>query len=186
VTQQARNLLMDLGDHAARYRLLIRDRDRKFTAAFDAVFAGADIRIIRTPMRAPRANAITERWIGTSRRECLDHLLITGPRHLAAVLQEYSAHYNTHRPHRSLDQHPPAGCTRPPAALARTPGRASGLCVGTGSAASYTSTCRSHDVTGFSAPTGFLHVQGNARMHLRPAVGSDTIALRRRRIVIIR
>jgi len=67
----------------------------------DAVFTGSDIRIIRTPVRAPRANAIAERFIGTLRRECLDHLLITGPRHLAAVLQEHLEHYNTHRPHRS-------------------------------------------------------------------------------------
>jgi putative transposase len=66
------------------------------------VFAGADIRIIRTPVRAPRANAIVERWIGTVRRECLDHLMITGPRHLTRVLQEFVDHYNTHRPHRSL------------------------------------------------------------------------------------
>jgi putative transposase len=109
VSQQARNLLMDLGDRAERFRFLIRDRDRKFTAAFDAVFAGANIRIIRTPVRAPRTNAITERWIGTLRRECLDHLLITGPRHLAAVLREYLRHYNWHRPHRSLDLQPPAG-----------------------------------------------------------------------------
>jgi putative transposase len=114
VTQQARNLLMDLGDHATRFRFLIRDRDAKFTAAFDAVFAGADIRIIRTPVRAPRANAISERWIGTLRRECLDHLLITGRRHLSVVLQEYLEHYNAHRPHRSLYQQPPAGRTPPP------------------------------------------------------------------------
>jgi putative transposase len=113
VTQQARNLLMDLGGHANRFRFLIRDRDAKFAATFDAVFVGADIRIIRSPVRAPRANAIAERFIGTLRRECLDHLLISGPRHLAVVLQEYLAHYNTHRPHRSLRQHPPAGHTPP-------------------------------------------------------------------------
>jgi transposase InsO family protein len=114
VIQQARNLLMDLGDRADQFRFVIRDRDSKFTAAFDAVFAGADIRILRCPVRAPRANAIAERFIGTLRRECLDHLLITGPRHLKQVLQEFVEHYNTHRPHRSLDQHPPAGPTPPP------------------------------------------------------------------------
>ena len=107
VTQQARNLLMDLGEHADRFRFLIRDRDSKFTTAFDAVCTAADLRIIRTPVRAPRANAIAERFIGTLRRECLDHLLITGPRHLDVVLREYLQHFNTHRPHRSLDQHPP-------------------------------------------------------------------------------
>jgi putative transposase len=92
---------------------LIRDRDSKFTTAFDAVFTGADIRIIRTPIRAPPANAIAERFIGTLRRECLDQVLITGQRHLAVVLQEYLEHYNTHRPHRSLNQQPPAGLTPP-------------------------------------------------------------------------
>jgi transposase InsO family protein len=114
VTQQARNLLMDLGDQAAQFRFLTRDRDSTFTAAFDGVFAGADIALIRTPVRAPRANAIAERWIGTLRRECLDHLLITGPRHLAVVLCEFVEHYNTHRPHRSLRQQPPTGHTPPP------------------------------------------------------------------------
>jgi putative transposase len=114
VTQQARNLFMDLEDHANRFRFLIRDRDSKFSTAFDAVFTAADIRIIRTPLRTPRANAIAERRIGTLRRECLDHLLITGPRHLAVVLREYAVHYNTHRPHRSLQQHPPGGRTPPP------------------------------------------------------------------------
>src|SRR6187549_899749 len=114
VTQQARNLLMDLGERADRFRFVIRDRDSKFAAAFDAVFAGADIRMIRTPVRAPRANAVAERFIGTLRRECLDQLLITGQRHLAVVLQEYLEHYNTHRPHRSLNQQPPAGPTPPP------------------------------------------------------------------------
>jgi transposase InsO family protein len=114
VTQQARNLLIDLGDRADQFRFLIRDRDSKFTAAFDAVFAGADIAILRCPVRTPRANAIAERFIGTLRRECLDHLLITGPRHLKQVLHEFVEHYNMHRPHRSLDQHPPAGSTPPP------------------------------------------------------------------------
>src|SRR3954452_4881421 len=96
VTQQARNLLIDLGDRADRFQFMIRDRDSKYTAAFDAVFPGADIAIIRTPVRAPRANAIAERFIGTLRRECLDHLLITGPRHLTVVLQEYIEHYVRH------------------------------------------------------------------------------------------
>ena len=112
MTQQARNFLMDLGERADQFLFLIRDRDAKFTATFDAVFTGADIRIIRTPVQAPRANA--ERIIGTLRRECLDQLLITGQRHLAVVLQEYLEHYNTHRPHRSLNQQPPAGPTPPP------------------------------------------------------------------------
>ena len=118
VTQQARNLLMDLGDRADRFRFLIRDRDSKFTTAFDAVFTGAGIRIINTPVRAPRANAIAERFIGTLRRECLDHLLIIGTRHLTAALQEYINHYNGHRPHRSLHQHPPAGGIPPHSAAA--------------------------------------------------------------------
>ena len=80
---------MELGDHAGTFQFLIRDRDSKFTAVFDAVFTGANIRIIRTPIRAPQANAIVERFIGTLRRDCLDHLLITGPRHLDIVLREY-------------------------------------------------------------------------------------------------
>jgi transposase InsO family protein len=111
---------MDLGDRAEQFRFLIRDRDSKFTTACDAVFHGADIRILHTPVQAPQANAIAERWIGTLRRECLDHLLITGPHHLAAVLGEYVELYNTHRPHRSLDQQPPAGHTpRPSTATIR-------------------------------------------------------------------
>ncbi|HEY5478905.1 MAG TPA: integrase core domain-containing protein [Gaiellaceae bacterium] len=86
---------------------MIRDRDSKFTAAFDEVFRTDGIRVIRTPVRAPRANAFIERWIGTARRECLDRILIVNRRHLERVFPVYIRHYNEHRPHRSLHQRPP-------------------------------------------------------------------------------
>jgi len=107
VTQQARNLLMDLDQRAESIKFLLRDRDTKFTAAFDAVFTAVGIRIVRSPIQAPRANAIMERWIGSCRRELLDHTLIWNQRHLLRVLRDYEAHHNEHRPHRSLKQAAP-------------------------------------------------------------------------------
>jgi transposase InsO family protein len=115
VAQQARNLLMDLGDRADGVKFLIRDRDAKFTAAFDAAFAAAGVRIIRAPVQAPRANAIAERWIASARRECLDRMLVIGERHPRLVLSEYVDYYNSHRPHRTLLQNPPAGRAHRPA-----------------------------------------------------------------------
>ena len=105
--QQARNLLMDLGDRAGQFKFLIRDRDSKFTAAFDEVFAGNGTRVIWTPVRSPRANSLAERFVGTLRRECLDHVLVLGTPHLRKVLAEYARHYDGHRPHQSLQQEPP-------------------------------------------------------------------------------
>jgi putative transposase len=94
--------------------VLIRDRDSKFTAAFDEVFSGNGTRVVKAPVRSPRANAIAERWIASARRECLDRMLITSEPHLRLVLTEYADHYNSHRPHRALQQDPPAGRTHPP------------------------------------------------------------------------
>jgi hypothetical protein len=118
VTQRARNLLMDLEERSHRFRFLIPDRDTKFTASFDAVFTAAGIDVMRTPPQSPKANAIAERWVGTARRECTDRLLIVSGRHLTTVLTSNAEHFNTHRPHRSLSQHPPD----PPPAVAPTPG----------------------------------------------------------------
>jgi putative transposase len=112
VVQRARELSMDHeGERAegtSAPRFLIRDRDSKFTRAFDAVFASDGVQVIKTPIQAPNANAIAERWVRTVRQECLDWLLIWGRRQLERVLDEYLRHYNNERPHRSLELRPPA------------------------------------------------------------------------------
>jgi putative transposase len=108
VSQAARNLLMDLDERADRFRFLVRDRDTKFTADFDAVFASAGIDVLQIPPRAPRANAYAERWVRTVRAECLDWILIFNQNHLRKVLDSYLAHYNGGRPHRGLDLNLPA------------------------------------------------------------------------------
>ena len=107
VTQCACILSMELSDQANAITFLIRDRVAEFTASFEAVFAADGTRVITTAVRAPRANAICERVIGTIRRECLDRMLILGRRHLEAVLAEYVERHDAHRPHRSLSQRPP-------------------------------------------------------------------------------
>src|SRR5437588_2620703 len=105
--QQARNLIMDLGEQACRVKFMIRDRGSNYTTAFDAVLADAGIRIVLCNVRTPRMNAIAERWIGGCRRELLDRTLIWNQAHLRRILREYETHHNRHRPHRSLDSATP-------------------------------------------------------------------------------
>ena len=100
ITQQARNLAID--GWLEPIRFLIHDRDSKFCAAFDEVLRSEAVKVIETPIRAPRANAFAERWVRTARSECLDWLLVLGRRHLQRVLRTYVAHYNAARPHRGL------------------------------------------------------------------------------------
>ena len=107
MTQQARNFLMDLEDRSQRPRFLIHDRDTKLSRAFDDIFRSEGIKIVRTPILAPNANAYAERWVGAVRRECLDRLLIFGRRQLEHVLCVYVRHFNQQRPHRALDLQPP-------------------------------------------------------------------------------
>jgi putative transposase len=106
-TQQIRNLLMDLGDCAAGFRFLIRDRAGQFTGSFGAVLADAGIEAAKIPPRSPRENAYAERFVRTNRTEVTDRLLIFGERHLRSVLAQYAVHYNGHRPHRALQLRPP-------------------------------------------------------------------------------
>ena len=105
VTQQARNLAFT--ECLEDKHTLLRDRDSKFCGPFDEVFRTEGLNVVRTPVRAPKANAVAERWIGSARRECLDHILILDSRHLQRVLAVYVDHYNRARPHRALDLDPP-------------------------------------------------------------------------------
>ena len=112
VVQQARNLAMVLEDRIIPVRFLIRDRDTKFTASFDEVFRSEGMRVIKTPVRSPRANAFAERWVRTVRTECLDRFIILGDSHLERVLREYVCHYNRQRPHRGIDLSVPVPCEK--------------------------------------------------------------------------
>ncbi len=118
-TQQIRNLLMDLGDRAAGFKFLIRDRAGQFTGSFDAALADAGIQVLKIPPRSPRANAYAERFVLTARTELTDRMLIFGERHLRSVLAEYVRHYNGRRPHRNLGLRPPRP-DHPAANLAHT------------------------------------------------------------------
>jgi putative transposase len=123
VAQQARNLVTVLGDQATAFRFLIRDRDAKFTRTFDDVWRSTGAEVIGTPVQAPNANAVAERWVGTVRRECLDQLLIVGRQQLVRVLRRYLQHYNQHRPHRSLAHATPVPSDRAEARNAPNLGR---------------------------------------------------------------
>jgi putative transposase len=113
VTQQVRNLVMQLGDEQP-FSFLIHDRDTKFSHAFDEIFRTEGIKVIRTPAQAPNANAFAAPWVRTLRADCLDRILIFGRRHLEHVLRVYRCHYNEHRPHRALHLLPPNGCAPTP------------------------------------------------------------------------
>src|SRR5688572_28332386 len=120
-TQQARNLVMELGEHVARFRFLVRDRAGQFTDSFDAVLVDAGVEVVKIPPRCPRANCFAERLVLTVRTELTDRMLIFSERHLRRVLAAYAAHYNTQRPHRALQLRPPRRSTRPRAGPRQDP-----------------------------------------------------------------
>ena len=160
-TQAARNLMMDLGTRVTTISFLLRDRDFRFTSAFDAVFTADGIQILITPPGAPRANAICERMIGTLRRELLDRVLIANECHLRRILAVYLQHFNTARPHRALGQLAPAQTeTQPPPVINLADHQ---IRRNPSSAGSPTSTRSQHDQTRnpqikptmqYSSPTG--------------------------------
>ena len=157
-TQQIRNLLMDLGERAADFRFLIRDRAGQFSASFDAVLADAGIEAVKIPPRSPRANAYAERFVLTARTEVTDRILIFSERHLRSVMAEYTRHYNGRRPHRALQLRPP----RPDHPVADSPRNESS--VGPSSAASSTNTSGSPKRPGH----GYRHSSGTPQ-----GVGQD-------------
>ncbi len=113
VTQQARQLVWQLNDDGPSMHFLIHDRDTKFTTDFDQVFISEGMEIVQMPFRAPKANAIAERWVRSVRQECLDHVLILNQRHLIHVLKEYTTYYNGVRPHQGINQQTPIPFSRP-------------------------------------------------------------------------